>query len=101
MIDNTIPQVTSLALFRPDNSGFYVNAFKQLESARTILVKESSRYGGVIWLELTNGNLIQLSKKKISWSALNSILFDSWDNKDKRLKQLKMHGMATIERVDQ
>lgn len=99
MIDNTIPRTDGEFFKYIEGRGYYRDTRNLVQSneAKNVLLRECSAFGGLLFLEMIDGSIKQLSKKKVRWNTLCFFLFGN-NPTAKQIKQLKMHGIAEIER---
>ena len=94
MIHTEQPSTSRISDFEFYNS--YVSARKHITEAKAYSLKESNKYGAVIWLVFGQGeSLIMLTKKRIRWKEIAYEIFGPYYT-PYMLDEIKKHGLIII-----
>ena len=99
MIHTHVPKISN----RPDFSFYdtYRKATKLLPQAKAYILKDSSKFGAIVFIQLENGEIEQLTKKKIRWKDLANNFhgtgFMNLGLLNYQANELMKHGIVIIE----
>ena len=88
MIHTPVPRTTDLSRLTRCDWGHYKSAHKKIDQATSLRLTEVSAYGAIINLRI-NGELQQLTKKKVRWSTMEYFF-------NLPRKEMLKHGLILI-----